>query len=132
MDASENIETAQTVLRLMNAPHGQWPRREDLDPRTVIIRYQDFRDEIHTWRATLICLRQGVATVMVEIRRDGEKSEIPLKLHRISEIIDADTTWPGASYFTKHLGYRFAWTTGPRDANTASLNIGKGAHAAPR
>ena len=132
MTASKNSEAPESVMRLMNAPHGQWPRREDLAPRTVVIRYQDSRDEIRRWRATPICLRQGVATIMLEIRREGEKQEIPLKLHRIIDITDENSTWPGDSYFTTHLGYRVAWTTGPRDAKTATLAIRKDHHAAPR
>ena len=106
------------TLRLMTAPDGAWPASIQIEFRPVTMLYRDFQSRDRSWRCTIACVRQGIATARVDVLREGEDHIISLNLERVTGIDDGLKVWPGMAFFTDRLGIKIEWTTGPTDANT--------------
>lgn len=101
-------------FRLMTAPEGEWPRRTTLGDRAVVILYRDFHGQSRSWLVYLIEARQSDETVLLEVKREGEKTLITLRLHRVVSFHTGGQKYQPMDYFADVLGLEIKKTQGPR------------------
>lgn len=74
------------VLRLMTAPDGSWPKPVDLGGEVCTLDYTDAKGEARRWEVALIRARQSTATVMLDVERTDDGTEMALRLDRVRAI----------------------------------------------
>lgn len=103
------------VLRLMTAGDGDWPVPVDLGGEVCLLDYTDVKGRARRWEVALIRARQSTSTVLFDVHRTDDNTEVTLRADRIRAIRLGRRSVGPRDFLRDDHGVATAYVSDPRE-----------------